>query len=184
MMKWYMKSIIYWTADVKSNELFRLPNATAKIASITTRITAHLKENNLNRSQLCSIENCIKFWKSSTAESRRKIVPGQGARLQDCVCRAFPSQFFPPYLGGGLLQVLILRCTPPAQVRLQGPHGFHSDQRPSTTNRRSRMWIQAFVSSPQWQKNLRKFSMDDKWQSIEFAKHDFCLWMKSSVARW
>lgn len=176
---------MYWTGDVKSNEFFRLPSATGKIVSITARIIAYLKGSNLNRSQLCSVENCIKFWKSSTAESRGKIVPGQGARLQDCVCRSFPSQFFPPYLGGGLLQVLVLRCTPPAQVRLQGPHGFHSDQRPSTTNRRSRMWIQAFVSSPQqWQKNRRKFSMDDKWQSIEFAKHDFCLWMKSGVARW
>ena len=43
-----------------------------------------------------------------------------------------PTQFLPPFLGGGFLHFRRLYCTPPPQVLLQEPYCPHGVQPPST----------------------------------------------------
>ena len=46
---------------------------------------------------------------------------GQDSRLQERYFTLTPSQYLPPLVGVGLLHCLRASCTPPPQVREQGP---------------------------------------------------------------
>ena len=46
-------------------------------------------------------------------------LPGHSVSSQKRLSRLKPSQFLPPYLGGGESQLLSLNCTPPPQDTLQ-----------------------------------------------------------------
>lgn len=61
----------------------------------------------------------------------RIALPGQGWLLQDWVCSLLPGQYFPPWIGGGLVQVRDLLWVPPAHVALHELHAFHLAQLPS-----------------------------------------------------
>lgn len=52
--------------------------------------------------------------------------------LHACVCLLIPSQSLPPFLGGGLEQVLFLTISPPPHGTSQPDHSVHSDHWPST----------------------------------------------------
>ena len=52
--------------------------------------------------------------------------------LQSTACREGPSQLFPPLLGGGAPQRLVLCFEPPPQVLEHCPKTLQGDQLPST----------------------------------------------------
>lgn len=73
---------------------------------------------------------------------------GQGSRLQDRYFTLTPSQYFPPLAGVGLLHCLRANCTPPPQVREQGPYASHLAQEPSTCVEEQIILQQAQVPHP------------------------------------
>lgn len=50
------------------------------------------------------------------------VLPGQEGVLQLVVSSTSPMQGFPHLLGGGSEHNLVLFCSPPPQLLLQGPH--------------------------------------------------------------
>ena len=59
-------------------------------------------------------------------------LPGQGTWLQDRLSRAVPKQDFPPYLGGGFVQLLERSWEPVPHGMLQELHLLQLDQPPFT----------------------------------------------------
>ena len=47
-------------------------------------------------------------------------VVGQAAVLQEWFSLALPVQFFPPFAGRGLVQLLSRKCVPPPQLFVHG----------------------------------------------------------------
>lgn len=55
--------------------------------------------------------------------------------LQDRMWCLSPTQDAPPFLGGGLEQLLLLRDRPPPQLRSHQDQGLQRDQPPGTVKR-------------------------------------------------
>lgn len=64
-------------------------------------------------------------------KSRNHLL-GQGSSLHCLDSSLSPGHDFPPKAGGGLVQVLVLSCTPPPHVTGHSLQSFQSDQLPST----------------------------------------------------
>lgn len=60
----------------------------------------------------------------------------QGMGLQDRMWCLSPTQDAPPFLGGGLEQLLLLRDRPPPQLRSHQDQGLQRDQPPGTVEKR------------------------------------------------
>ena len=61
--------------------------------------------------------------------------------LQLCVCVLGPMHVFPPFEGGGLVQVRLRSCVPPSHVLLHAPQVPQRVKRPSTAKQFQRMFI-------------------------------------------
>lgn len=48
------------------------------------------------------------------------FLPGHAILLQCLISKSLPAQEAPPFLGGGLVHVLLRLCVPLPQVRLHG----------------------------------------------------------------
>lgn len=60
-----------------------------------------------------------------------RVAP-QGCRLQDWLCRASPTQGWPPFLGGGSVQLRMRLRMPPPHSASQEDHALQAAQAPGT----------------------------------------------------
>jgi hypothetical protein len=88
----------------------------------------------------CSARRGIKIhvlvwkWEKNSKLLFHLNLPGHSCVLHLLLSADIPGQFFPPFVGAGLLQSLVLVCVPPPHPRVQLSNEDHRPQFPFSFN--------------------------------------------------